>query len=1126
MATKHRRLLIINSKWFLILNLCLNFLSVFTFGQVNVSKLPPTEGLPYSDNAYKLMHNLTSQSVVSFAYGASNSTGFFIMTHPEKPYYCMLTAGHSIFGRANPSSVVKKDEQVTLNIIYRLLYTDVNSVNLPAGQPDNTNNISWVWPATPTPVTVAQAEYSSSNLLDGDSRDYALILVPKVYAPPIPIYLHGFSFMDVFNENRLNTERVKSAYNINNGLARPQLISTIKKEEYHEVDEPGDNRFSFQGLRPGLLAGASGSPLVVPKFQTYWGSAIGIFNGDLNGYQYFYKLERIRDLILDKCWNVEKEKGETVKSAFVVDKLQIKLGLKSVTDLSIKIVTDLNDANLNPLTNQITVTNAIKEVQNYKVKAEALTKDLDILSPEDIKKKIIELDATNLAVEDLLRNITIVRKTKPKDSPSYTWSFLGLIGYPIALITSTYFSSDNDNSIYAIKASENSTANSMFILRKQLESDQGALDLLVNSGKTELKRKKVSGQSGLMHAPDQLITLHNAVLDAARLINKNFLDQKNYKSTNEEEFQGLEYYYEHQEENSNRYLLPGYYNEEYSITEFIVDAIETEINNAKPYPGLSQFVTDCTVKLEAIKTALKQLRKKAYPKGFISVSPVDQPLGYKYYNFKDDNKKYEIKVNTPNLSEQTISWPDLDLKSETNSNSFKYKDITAGPTVNRIDGPIIGASYNGNKKTVNEVILYSTKFKLIATFPPDNVKYNVDKYLQQFLDANALKLKTSGELISKNKKESISVSNILDRSKEPFNAMFRAHFIDFIQPPQTVVPNIISTVSTGTFELNSPEILVLSRSFSKTDVGDGTGYITEELLETNSQLGQSLVIMKKFVDNSVNYRYSVKLNEYFDVNFDLKLPSSLSVLPGQYRIKSRTAQQYIRELRSPYIFRLDPFIKNLKDQMWNVSLNDDGLTYSIRSAYAERSSLVLDLSGNYTEDGAGFMLTLNIPNNGTGQKWTITPSTTDGFYTINDVQSSTTPWFMTAKYEERYARNVVNMLSKSNGFDQDWILESVVSGARVAATDTVQSFTTEDNEIFTIYPNPSSHQLQLVLPAGYEDSDIRVSNVSGMNLDMIVPFERIENKRIIDISKLQTGTYFISLQAKQKPIRVFRFVKK
>ena len=94
---------------------------------------------------------------------------------------------------------------------------------------------------------------------------------------------------------------------------------------------------------------------------------------------------------------------------------------------------------------------------------------------------------------------------------------------------------------------------------------------------------------------------------------------------------------------------------------------------------------------------------------------------------------------------------------------------------------------------------------------------------------------------------------------------------------------------------------------------------------------------------------------------------------------------------------------------------------------------------------------------------------------------------------------------------------------RLAAPSVAPTVSAEARAVPTLSPNPVSDQLQLNLPPGYEQSDIRISNTAGSRMNLLVP--RNGSQRLIDVRSLPVGMYFMTIQGDQKPKQTLKFLK-
>lgn len=66
-------------------------------------------------------------------------------------------------------------------------------------------------------------------------------------------------------------------------------------------------------------------------------------------------------------------------------------------------------------------------------------------------------------------------------------------------------------------------------------------------------------------------------------------------------------------------------------------------------------------------------------------------------------------------------------------------------------------------------------------------------------------------------------------------------------------------------------------------------------------------------------------------------------------------------------------------------------------------------------------------------------------------------------------------------------------------------------EQIRIYPNPGNQLIAIDLPSGHRAVNIQLSNIQGQVLSMLTAAE-IDNRRLIDVSNLAAGTYFLSIE--------------
>ena len=98
-----------------------------------------------------------------------------------------------------------------------------------------------------------------------------------------------------------------------------------------------------------------------------------------------------------------------------------------------------------------------------------------------------------------------------------------------------------------------------------------------------------------------------------------------------------------------------------------------------------------------------------------------------------------------------------------------------------------------------------------------------------------------------------------------------------------------------------------------------------------------------------------------------------------------------------------------------------------------------------------------------------------------------------------------------------WLLINRVNPSASAVTDpsafdfaTMSTLTVEENELvdFSMYPNPASDIVQLKFPVGIENTKVEIFDILGKQIKV-----NLSEENTIDVSKLPSGAYFVSINA-------------
>ena len=75
---------------------------------------------------------------------------------------------------------------------------------------------------------------------------------------------------------------------------------------------------------------------------------------------------------------------------------------------------------------------------------------------------------------------------------------------------------------------------------------------------------------------------------------------------------------------------------------------------------------------------------------------------------------------------------------------------------------------------------------------------------------------------------------------------------------------------------------------------------------------------------------------------------------------------------------------------------------------------------------------------------------------------------------------------------------------------TMSTLTVEENELvdFSMYPNPASDIVQLKFPVGIENNKVEIFDILGKQIKV-----NLSEENTIDVSKLPSGAYFVSITA-------------
>jgi hypothetical protein len=909
-------------------NLFFSMAPLLSFGQnVNTSVLPFGE-TPYLRNGYAFMgmHHNTSKSVVLIkrpGYGINNDkgsigTGFFITTNKDKPHYCLLTAGHNVFAKpkgqeAKPYETANSNMKLSLS--YRVTYANghdgsaQNRTNFISGDRNDTLQglkiDSW--------VTVKKAESKRDEQIPY-IVDYALILVPTSAIPPnMPVVQHGIDFLSPkdLTRNRLNTDKMKSAYVINhggiNGRPFPQLISTLPSSLSLSSGRVYQYNYNLNGWDNDFYPGSSGAPLVLPSGgYTDDAPAIGILTNDLTGDIKFYSLnnDNIRNAIIENCTGSDKKVSKTsvtTKIALRIDKNTLSGYL---TRLRNKLIQGIDKIGIvQYLTAGGSNNDAIATMKDYLQKVndvDQLCKNINSTDGQ-LTNGISEMDSKMLTLDQKLSAITWVNPSQPAltGTASQSWwtnfyeslSYTGTQLYdylkygPVPQSNQAYLylqvASARDANSYKSSISLYGDTNPT-IATSLFSQEVSSIQENINNvaGLTfymKRKRRDINAESYQMQAPDELVDLRNKILEIAQLMNNYYANLTAYKSNHVYFFRGLEYYYSYLENNSNRYLMNDFYQGEYLMASNIGALVDEELNRAANYSTMVAFLNEASVKRSELIDRRTKLLQQNYPMGFIKFTTLKPVFNVAYRSFINPS----ILYNITNFS-RSLKWQDLGL-GYGSPNEYGFHPIAINSSVSalRVQGAV--ETYTTAETFVPKIKTsfgswISTRFSLKGTLVLKNIAQTNHKYLQQYLDRNNFALIKKG-LVAKSsgKNEQITYSAILDRNKVPKESNKVAFVVGFnaqnyikttTEQPELVTANSL-TNEVVNYEVRSPETLILARAWKQVQQLSYT--LESATIQPISNLAGNLLLMKDYAERNLTLKYRVEVKDNIGWDYELSV---------------------------------------------------------------------------------------------------------------------------------------------------------------------------------------------------------------------------------------------------------------